>query len=304
MMGRIRALFAFVAWISVAAPVMAAEPLVDAAWLRALLGTPGLAIVDIRTKAAYARGHVPGAVNAEYGGGGGVWRVKRGDLPNVMLSVEGFSALAGRLGIDNDAHVVIVSAGAGDQDVAAAAHVYWMFALMDHRDLSILNGGMRAWSDDAKGPLETDDTAPGPRKYRAEPRTDIVAQIGDVRRAIGEGLLVDYRSTAHHLGINKSSLVRRYGTLPGATNVPVAWLTVDGGNAFHSIPELRKLFAQIGVPVDRPQIAFGNIGTLAAAGWFVSYALLGNKDASLYDNGLAEWTLDDNNPMDRKIVLD
>ena len=58
----------------------AAEPLVDAAWIKANLGTPGVVFLDVRgplggaSKAQYLLAHIPGAIYSDYLKDG--WRIK------------------------------------------------------------------------------------------------------------------------------------------------------------------------------------------------------------------------------------
>src|SRR3989338_7230207 len=55
----------------------AADPLVDAAWVKANLGKPGVVVVDIQGTSDYLRGHIPGAASTDFGKSG--WREDRAD---------------------------------------------------------------------------------------------------------------------------------------------------------------------------------------------------------------------------------
>ena len=64
MMRKIKFVFLDLFAAAVAAPAMAAEPLVDAGWVKNNLGKPGIVFLDVTSNpAAYAKGHVPGAVS-------------------------------------------------------------------------------------------------------------------------------------------------------------------------------------------------------------------------------------------------
>ncbi len=112
------ALFALAGWrAAVAAPALAADPLVPPAWLAAHRDDPRVVVLDIRPPADYAAGHVPGAVSADYETGG--WRAARPSGAAAALPPVGrIAALIGSLGVGDDDHAVIV----GD-DFAAAARV-------------------------------------------------------------------------------------------------------------------------------------------------------------------------------------
>jgi thiosulfate/3-mercaptopyruvate sulfurtransferase len=96
--------------------------------------------------------------------------------------------------------------------------------------------------------------------------------------------------------------VQRYGTLPGAINLPLVWMTTDGKGFFRKPEELKALFSYARVPVDGSQIVFCNTGHTASLVWFVAHELLGNSQARLYDGSLAEWSLDPGRPMNRILV--
>ena len=70
----------------VATPAMAAEPLVDTAWVKSNLGKPGIVFLDITSSpAAYARGHIPGAV---YDGSLSEWTTEDGVPMDRKVSLD------------------------------------------------------------------------------------------------------------------------------------------------------------------------------------------------------------------------
>src|SRR3989338_6362619 len=86
----------------------AADPLVDAAWVKANLGKPGIVVVDIQGTSDFLRGHIPGAASTDFGKSG--WREDRADKVPGMLpaKLDKLVAHIGSLGIDNNSHVVLV----------------------------------------------------------------------------------------------------------------------------------------------------------------------------------------------------
>ena len=128
----------------------AAEPLVDAAWIKANLGTPGVAFLDVRgplggaSKAHYQRAHIPGAIYSDYLKDG--WRIKDKNGTVGMLPPAGrLEQLIGGLGIANDFHVVVVANGTSALDMGTAARIYWTFKVLGHDEVSVLDGGMAAY---------------------------------------------------------------------------------------------------------------------------------------------------------------
>ena len=65
----------------------------------------------------------------------------KGQLPPVKE----IELLIGGLGINNKKHVIVVYGGVNSTDFGSAARVYWTFKTLGHDEVSILNGGYKAW---------------------------------------------------------------------------------------------------------------------------------------------------------------
>ena len=98
-------------------------------------------VIDIRDPKSYAAAHIPGAVNAPYGS----WRgpaSSPGELPELAR----LTAQVRRLGLTPATRAVVVSSGADATDFGAAARVYWTLKVLGLKELSVLNGGVKAWA--------------------------------------------------------------------------------------------------------------------------------------------------------------
>lgn len=274
-----------------------APPLVDSVWLRAHACTEGVIVVDIRENPrAFARGHVPCAVHSPYGAAG--WRAEIDEVPGMLPPVDDLAKLIGGLGISNDDHVVVVSHGGSALAMTSATRVYWTFKVAGHDAVSILDGGMAVWGQSPSNKTERGEAAARPAtSFKVSPRPEILATAADI--AAGGARLVDNRFSDYFMGINTSP-VAAPGTLAGAANLPVTWLTAPDGR-FHSPIALRRIAAAAGLAGDAPQVNFCNTGQMASLGWFVSHELLGNTNARVYDGSMAEWTKDQSRPVDRKV---
>ena len=91
-----------------ASSAFAAEPLVDVDWVKGNLEKDGVVFVDIRPKAAYLAGHIPGAVRTQYGGPKDEWRTKIGDVRGLVRAPDQIAAHLGQIGVSNDDHIVLV----------------------------------------------------------------------------------------------------------------------------------------------------------------------------------------------------
>ena len=294
----------------------AAEPLVDVEWAKANVGNPDVVFLDVRgaiagkSKTDYLRAHIPGAVYTDYLKDG--WRSKdKSGTPGQLSPVPKLEALIGGLGIGNDTHVVVVPHGGKALDLGTATRIYWTFKVLGHDNVSVLNGGMVAYTKEVDketkkpvNPLEKGATKVEAKTFKASLREEMLVSKEDVIAAQEAGkLIVDHRPNSQFLGINKHGRAKRSGTIPGAVNLPENWLTQNGGGAFREPSALEQLYQAANVATDGEQINFCNSGHWASLGWFASHELLGNKSARLYDGSMLEWSADENLPIEQKIVL-
>ena len=302
--------------LAVCTSAFAADPLVDADWVRSNIDKPGIVFLDVRGKLAgksksdYLNAHIPGAVYTDYLKDG--WRAKdAGGTAGQLAPVENLEKLIGGLGIDNNTHVVIVPNGGKALDVGTGTRIYWTFKVLGHDNVSLLDGGMSAYTTavDEKtkkplNPIEKGEVKPAAKTFKAQLRKDMLVTKADVVAAQKSGTaLVDNRPNNQFIGINKHKLAKRHGTIPGSVNLPENWLTKNGGGTFRSTPTLEKLYSAAKIGTSGKQINFCNTGHWASLGWFVSHELMGNKDVKVYDGSMLEWSADKNLEMDQKVKL-
>lgn len=294
----LRALVASLAMLFalIATPALAADPLVDVDWVKANTGAEGVVFLDSRGSTDYLRGHIPGAVNTNYGKDG--WRVKADGVPGMFpADPTDLAAHIGSLGIGNDTHVVLVPAGASSSEMGTATRIYWSFKVMGHDNVSILNGGMNAYLAETDGdgnpvnPLEKGAAEATPATFTVALREDMLLDEADVQAALDAGALaVDNRTADQFLGVNRHGASKASGTIPTAVNLPQSWMTENGGGTFRDTETLAKLYDAAGVPTSGDQVTFCNTGHWASVGWFVSSEILGNKEARMYDGSMTAWT--------------
>ena len=295
---------ALVALLLVARTASAADPLVSVDWVKANLDKPGIVYIDFAPPADYLRGHIPGAVNSNYGKDG--WREERSDKVPDMLptKLDALGEMIGKLGIDNGTHVVLVPAGTSSTDMGVGTRVYWTFKVLGHDNVSILDGGMAAWTKDKKNPLQTGAPKIEPKAFKVAVRKDMIVTMDDVKKAKAAGvLLIDNRPEDQYAGINRHPKSTESGTIEGAKNLPNGWLTVNGMGEFRNRSQLDQLYKVASVPTSGDQINFCNTGHWASVGWFVSSELMGNKKAKMYDGSMVEWTMLKGGSVEQKVKL-
>ena len=276
-----------------------AGPLVTPIWLHNNMDQQDLVILDVRGRNAHSSGHIPGSVPTDYGADG--WRIKTGNVPAMLPPSGHMESLIGGLGISNANHVVIVPHGASATEMGVATRIYWTFKVMGHQGVSILDGGFRGWAADKNRQIATGAAQVAVATFEAKMDESILATVDDVMAVVdtkNAGIaLIDHRPQGQFLGINKSGVAQRYGTVPGARNAPAMWATVNDGGSFRSAEELNAIYAAAGIPSEGSIISFCNTGHWASVGWFVSHEILGNKQAKMYDGSMAEWSRNTSRPM-------
>jgi thiosulfate/3-mercaptopyruvate sulfurtransferase len=264
--------------LTAAVSARAAEPLVTADWLAAHLADPRVVVLDVRPAAVFAGGHIPHAVAADYATAG--WRVALPDgAAGALPPIGQIGAMIAALGVGDADHAVIVA-----DDFPAAARVYWTFKVLGHAEVSILDGGFRAWP----GAPERGSASPRPGAVFT-PRYDATlrAELGEVAVAAGTGamVLVDARPPAQF----------NAGHLPGAVSLDQSAILAGDGRVKSPVA-LATLFTPVG---DKPAIAYCNTGHFGAADWFVLSEILHHRGAKLYDGSMSQWTADPRRPVVR-----
>lgn len=282
-----------IAGIAISGSVLAAQPLLSPAELSSSLQEPNIRVIDIRDPKSYASGHIEGAVNAPYG----QWRGPASN-PGELPEIKTLTKLVQSIGLEPDSHAVIVSSGANDTDFGAAARVYWTLKVLGLSDLSILNGGVKAWQS-ANLPLQTAAATVTPSTFEPTINQNLIAsrnQLVDITSNTGSvrALLVDARPENFFNGETRHTAAKVAGTLEGAVNVPHSLWFKPGTSEVVSQEQAVSLATQHGLnKPDQEIVSFCNTGHWAATNWFVLSELVGDEDVKLYAGSMVDWTQGD-----------
>ena len=265
----------------------AAQPLLTPAELSAQAAQANAPrVIDIRDPAAYGAQHIPGAISAPYG----KWRGPA-DNPGELIDTPKLTELVQALGLTPATHAVVVSSGADATDFGAAARVYWTLKLLGLKELSILNGGMKAWAD-AK--LAQDATVPQMARSSYQPQVD--ASLLATRDSVSQNIqlnnaaLVDSRPDAFYQGKVRAPAAKLAGTLPGAQQLDFNQWFVPGTATFVDKAQAQKVAAQVKRAQGQDLVAFCNTGHWAATDWFGLSEVAGLPGVKLYAGSMVDWT--------------
>ncbi|HHN67761.1 MAG TPA: sulfurtransferase, partial [Thermopetrobacter sp.] len=212
------------------------------------------------------------------------------DLPHMLPSPELFAEKVGALGISNDHTVIVYDTFAP----FAAPRAWWMFRVMGHDDVAVLNGGLEAW-ELAGHPTERGEAArPAPQLFTPRLRPHLLAGIDDVKRALasGERQVLDARSPGRFAGEDEEPHPHvPPGHMPGAKNLHFElFLTPEGG--YRDVAEIERIFAERGIDPAAPSIFSCGSGVTACLP-LLAAARLGHENHPVYDGSWSEWATRD-----------
>lgn len=267
------------------------KPVVTAEWLKSHLTAPDVRVLDCSWfmpgspqtgKQIYDAHHIPGARHFDIDDIADTTV----NLPHMLPPPEKFSSRVRRLGL-GDGHRVICY----DQNsFLASARVWWMFRVMGHADVAVLDGGFNAWRE-AGGAVE--DLPPhvtADRHFTVRPRRDLVRDLSQVKDSLaaGSAQLVDARSGPRFRAeVPEPRPGVRGGHMPGAFNVYYGDLIAADGR-LKPETDLAAAFQAAGVDLTRPIVNSCGSGVTAAI-LALAQSMLGHDDAAVYDGSWAEW---------------
>ena len=275
------------------------EHLIDSETLDRRLGEPGLVIVDVRGKAAYAfGGHIPGAVHTTWHEYSDPNAAAKGLLDPDTATLE---AKIRALGINNDSEVVIYSNpfdNWGDE-----GRMFWMMEYLGHANLKILDGGWVKWVKEQRR-YEHGTASPKPGTFRASLNADVAIAKDDlkaiVRRPHPETLIADARSLEEYAGKEVSGIPRP-GHIPGAVSVP--WnLFLNPDGTLKDLDVIGKLLDERGLHPSHDVVCYCT-GGVRSAWLYTVLKLAGYSKLRNYAGSWWEWSRDFAAPAEKDARL-
>lgn len=205
-------------------------------------------------------------------------------LPHMLPSEDDFGRMVGALGISNaDTLIVYDSLG-----LFSAARVWWMFRVMGHQAVYVLDGGLPKWLSENR-PVSTDVPAFAPQLFAAHFQKKLIKTAEEVAHESDRSTLIDARSQGRFSGAEPEIWPgRRAGHIPGACNVFFGSLIDPTTKTLLPRNQLAARFAEIDLA--RPVTVTCGSGVTACVLALALYEI-GYPDAAVYDGSWAEWGL-------------
>jgi thiosulfate/3-mercaptopyruvate sulfurtransferase len=265
-------------------------PLVSSDWLFTHLNEPALRILDAswylpnqprEPAREFEQNHIPGAQFFD------IDEIcdHSSHLPHMMPHPKVFANAVSKLGIGSN-HQVVIYDSAG---MFSAARVWWMFRVMGHRNVTVLDGGLPKWLHD--GHLISN-----------RPTTPLIAgfipsftpvSICDYRNvavasATGSDQIIDARGANRFEGsAPEPRKGLRSGHIPNSLSMPFQDVLKETGE-MKAPEDLRLAFEKAGVDLTRPVITTCGSGVTAAI-LSLALSVINHRGNRLYDGSWAEW---------------
>ena len=272
-------------------PNIAEKWIVDTDWLAEHLSAPDLVVLDATVflptekrdpHAEFLTEHIPGAHFFD------IADIADTDspLPNMLPSTAKFASRMKRMGVGDGMRVVVYDT----RGISTAPRAWWMFRVMGHEDVAVLDGGLKKWVASGQPVEDGPPKQRTPRHFTPRFNGELVRDLADMTALVSKGgtQIVDARAPSRFAGSAPEPRAGlRAGHIPGSSNLPsTEFINSDG--TLKSVDELRAAFAAAGVNPADPIITTCGSGVSAAV-LSLALAMLGNSNAAVYDGSWSEW---------------
>ncbi len=279
---------------------MSDKVLLTPAELATMKETGGVVVIDTRNPAAYAEGHIPGAVNLH-----DIFTYLAMSTPEAMGELrQKFADAFGAAGLGGAETAVFYEASM-TSGFGQSCRGYFLLQFLGYPKAAVLHGGLAAWA--AEGlPTTTEAAVPVAKAFPVSnaglhlmlDRDDVLAALGDE-----SVVMLDVRDVDEWIGASSSpygpDFCPRKGRIPGARWLE--WYRLmkpsAAGPVFKSRDEILAECHSVGVAESTPVYLYCFKGARASNS-LVALKEAGIRDVRLYFGSWNEWSRDDSLPIE------
>lgn len=216
-------------------------------------------------------------------------------LPNTIPTAADFQQNCRALGINQDSTIVLYDANG----VYSSPRAWWLFRVMGHEKVVVLNGGLPAWlaAEGATEPFRENAVKKG--DFTAELQIDQIRYTDAILENIEQqkAQVLDARSGGRFAGSEPEPRAGlSSGHIPGSQSLPFTKLLNNG--QFKSDEALKQVFGQLELD-ERPLIFSCGSGITACISLLAAEQVL-DHPKSVYDGSWTEWASTEGLPIKKE----
>lgn len=282
---------------------MSASVLITPAALDARAGDD-LVLIDTRNPAAYAAGHLPGAVNIH-----DIFTYLATSTPEGIAAMRAhFSAAFAAAGLSGRQTAVLYEQSM-NTGFGQSCRGYVLLRDLGYPSVQILHGGYDAWLG-AGLPVSTEPAQPVAALFPPPPPgPSLLVGLEEMKRVLADASVIklDVRDVDEWIGESSSPYGRdfcpRKGRLPGARWIE--WYRMmkpsAQGPVMKAPAEVLAECASVGITPETPVVVYCFKGA-RASNTLVALANAGIKDVRLYFGSWNEWSRDPSLPIEEGLL--
>lgn len=262
-------------------------PIISSKWLKEHINHPDLIILDASSLSDHSEirsQDVKKIPHARYFDLKNNFSDTTSVFPNTFPSEEQFEQESRKLGINNSSLIVVYDT----KDIYQSPRVWWMFKVMGHEKVAVLDGGLPDWISNG---FETVNNYEVPKQFG-----DFSAKLDSVKvKSIDfilsniesrNHLIIDVRSKGRFLGIDPEPRKGlRSGNIPQSINLP--YTEVLDGTKYKPIEELKNIFEK--TAIDERPLTFSCGSGVTACIVLLAAEMALNNNTSVYDGSWTEY---------------
>jgi thiosulfate/3-mercaptopyruvate sulfurtransferase len=215
------------------------------------------------------------------------------DLPHTVPTELQFTSNIEELGINNKSHIILYC----HDGIETSPRAWWLFKLFGHKNVSILNGGLKAWLN-INGEKSTNIPKVFKSKYITKINKKLLATNTDIIDSLNKNRhqVVDARSIERFSGKEEEPRPGlQKGHIPNSINIPFNLFFNNG--YFIKDKEIRDVLDNNNFNYSKNIISSCGSGVTACVLAF-ALELIGKKNWQVYDGSWSEWGLNKENMIE------
>lgn len=206
------------------------------------------------------------------------------ELPNTLPSKEQFESECRKLGINQTSEIVVFD----NLGIYSSPRVWWMFKIMGHDKISVLDGGLPEWINKGHKTEKKQKQSYEVGNFKASFIEDFVVTYADIHKNITQKdfTIIDARSEGRFKGTAPEPRKElKSGSIEESVNIPFKEVLSHG--KYKPIAELKDIFDKKCKTKD--QLVFSCGSGLTACIVLLASEVAFKKSRYVYDGSWTEW---------------